>query len=110
MWLPRLARGSAVALLALSPACGTADAVLPAPAVAPPPAPAPSVVPPPPVEARTAARGDGKPDLAVVHRIKDEAYRRGRVMDHLFWLTDVNGPRLTSSPGFRSAADWAVRT
>ena len=31
-------------------------------------------------------------------------------MDHLFWLTDVNGPRLTASPGFRSAADWAVRT
>ncbi len=31
-------------------------------------------------------------------------------MDHLFWLTDVNGPRLTGSPGLRSAADWAVRT
>ena len=30
-------------------------------------------------------------------------------MDHLFWLTDVNGSRLTASPGFRRAADWAVR-
>jgi hypothetical protein len=31
-------------------------------------------------------------------------------MDHLFFLTDVNGPRLTGSPGFRSAADWVVRS
>ena len=28
-------------------------------------------------------------------------------MDHLFQLTDVNGPRLTGSPGFRTAAEWA---
>src|SRR5579871_5394050 len=61
-------------------------------------------------EPASAAHGDGKPDLAVVHSIKDEAYRRGRVMDHLFAITDVNGPRLTASPGFRKAADWAVRT
>jgi len=52
--------------------------------------------------------GDGKPDLAVVHRIKDEAYRRGKVMDSLFYLTDVNGSRLTGSPGWRTAADWAA--
>ncbi len=55
------------------------------------------------------ARADDKPDLAVVHRIKEQAFRDGKVMDHLFWLTDANGPRLTGSPGFRSAADWAVR-
>ena len=35
-----------------------------------------------------------KPDLATVHRIKAEAYENGQVMDHLFYLTDVNGPRL----------------
>jgi carboxypeptidase Q len=49
-------------------------------------------------------------DLAVVHRIKTEAFEHSRVMDHLFWLTDENGPRLTGSPGLRSAADWAVRS
>lgn len=54
------------------------------------------------------ALADDKPDLAVVHRIKEQAFRDGKVMDHLFWLTDANGPRLTGSPGFRSAADWAV--
>ena len=108
MSCPHLARGAVVALLALAPACAGADAVQPVPVIAPPPAgPAVPAPPPPPV---AAARADGKPDLAVVHRIKEEAYRRGRVMDHLFWLTDVNGPRLTASPGFRSAADWAVRT
>jgi hypothetical protein len=29
-------------------------------------------------------------------------------MDHLFYLTDANGPRLTGSPGFQTAVDWAV--
>ena len=47
-------------------------------------------------------------DLAIVHRIKAEAYENGKVMDHLFFLTDVAGPRLTASPGERAAADWAV--
>jgi hypothetical protein len=60
------------------------------------------------VEPKTEGKSD-KPDLAVVHRIKEEAYKRSRVMDHLFWLSEVNGPRLTASPGFRSAADWAVK-
>jgi carboxypeptidase Q len=49
-------------------------------------------------------------DLAMVHKIKKEAFQHGKVMDHLFFLTDVNGPRLTASPGFQSAADWAVRS
>jgi carboxypeptidase Q len=48
-------------------------------------------------------------DLATIHRIKAEAFQSSKVMDHLFWLTDVNGPRLTNSPGFHTAADWAVR-
>jgi carboxypeptidase Q len=48
-------------------------------------------------------------DLAAVHRIKAEAFQGSKVMDHLFWLTDVNGPRLTGSPGFQAAAEWAVR-
>jgi len=30
-------------------------------------------------------------------------------MDHLFFLTDVNGPRLTGSPNFDRAADWATQ-
>jgi hypothetical protein len=55
------------------------------------------------------AAAQEKVDLAVVHRIKAEAFEGGKVMDHLFFLTDVHGPRLTASPGFEAAADWAVK-
>src|SRR5579885_668025 len=50
-----------------------------------------------------------KADLSVVHRIRDEAFNRSEVMETLFNLTDVNGPRVTNSTGFRSAADWVVK-
>ena len=50
-----------------------------------------------------------KVDLAVIQRIKTEAFQNSKVMDHLFWLTDVYGPRLTGSPGFTAAAHWAVQ-
>jgi hypothetical protein len=30
-------------------------------------------------------------------------------MEHLFYLTDVSGSRLTNSPGFFAAADWIVK-
>lgn len=56
------------------------------------------------------AVAEEKVDLATVHRIKAEAFQNGKVMDHLFWLTDANGPRLTNSPGYKTAADWAVKT
>lgn len=48
-------------------------------------------------------------DLGVVHRIRQEALQSSRVMEHLFYLTDVSGSRLTNSPGFFSAADWVVK-
>jgi hypothetical protein len=48
-------------------------------------------------------------DLTVVHRIRQEALQNSKVMDHLFYLTDVSGPRLTNSPGFFAAADWVVK-
>ncbi len=50
-----------------------------------------------------------KVDLAVVQRIKQEAFQNSKVMDHLFWLSDVYGPRLTGSPGFTAAANWTVK-
>jgi carboxypeptidase Q len=54
-------------------------------------------------------RAEEKVDLAIVQRIKQEAFQNSKVMDHLFWLTDVYGPRLTGSPGFVAAANWAVK-
>ncbi|HSE40361.1 MAG TPA: peptidase M28, partial [Acidobacteriota bacterium] len=47
-------------------------------------------------------------DLSAVHKIKDEAFQNGKVMDHLFYLTDINGPRLSGSPEFQKAAEWIV--
>ena len=49
-------------------------------------------------------------DLAAIHRIKGEAFKDSKVADLLFHLTDVNGPRLTGSPGFNAAAAWSVKT
>src|SRR5258707_1086493 len=50
-----------------------------------------------------------KADLAVIQKIKAEAFQNSQIMDTLFYLSDANGPRVTNSKGFRSAADWAVK-
>ncbi|MGI8743788.1 MAG: M28 family peptidase [Bryobacteraceae bacterium] len=55
------------------------------------------------------ALGEDKPDLAVMNKIRTEAFDHSQVMDTLFYLTDVNGPRVTNSIGFKSAADWVVK-
>ncbi|MGZ3854575.1 MAG: hypothetical protein ACXVBX_17395, partial [Flavisolibacter sp.] len=46
----------------------------------------------------------------VIDKIKDEEQKNSQVMDIAFHLTDVSGPRLTSSPGFMRAAEWAKNT
>ena len=48
-------------------------------------------------------------DLAAVNKIKAEAFEHSKVMEHLEYLTDVYGPRLTASPEFKEAADWALK-
>ena len=50
-----------------------------------------------------------KLDLSVLHKIKDEAFQRSQVMETMFQLTDVHGPRLTNSPNYFRAADWVVK-
>lgn len=49
-----------------------------------------------------------KVDLSVLNRIKTEAFSKSKAMDTMFYLTDVYGPRLTNSPNFKAAGDWAV--
>jgi len=48
-------------------------------------------------------------DLGVVYRIKSEAFDHSKVMEHLEYLSDVYGPRLTASPEFTEAADWTLQ-
>ena len=55
------------------------------------------------------AAGARRVDLNAIYKIKDEGFQRSRVMEIMSWLTDVYGPRLTNSPGFRKAGDWAVK-
>jgi carboxypeptidase Q len=47
-------------------------------------------------------------DLDGIYRIKAEGFQRSKVMEITSWLTDVYGPRVTNSPGFRKAGEWAV--
>ena len=50
-----------------------------------------------------------KIDYEAIYKIKDEGFARSQVMNIMSWLTDVYGPRLTNSPGFRKAGEWAVK-
>jgi hypothetical protein len=50
-----------------------------------------------------------KVDLDAVYKIKQEGFQNSKVMEIMSWLTDVYGPRLTNSPGFRKSGDWAVK-
>ncbi len=54
------------------------------------------------------ARADS-PDLEVVNRIKQEAQDNSQVMEHLFQLVEVYGPRITNSKGFMDSAKWATK-
>jgi hypothetical protein len=47
-------------------------------------------------------------DLGIVDRIKEEAFNHSKVMDHLYQITEVRGPRLTWSSGYQEAANWAA--
>jgi hypothetical protein len=47
-------------------------------------------------------------DLSIVNRIKTEALENSKVMDDMFYLADVHGPRLAGSPAYKEAGDWAV--
>ncbi|MBI4485133.1 MAG: peptidase M28, partial [Acidobacteria bacterium] len=63
-----------------------------------------------PLSNRIGAQSGEPVDLDAIYRIKDEGLNRSQVMDTVWWLTEVYGPRLTNSPQMRAAADWAVRT
>src|ERR1700749_360721 len=48
-----------------------------------------------------------KLDLPTIQKIRTEGLEHSRAMDIAFHLTDASGSRLTSSPGFFRAANWA---
>ncbi len=48
-------------------------------------------------------------DYDAIYRIKEEGFQRSKVMEITSYLTDVHGPRLTNSPNYKAAADYAVK-
>jgi hypothetical protein len=60
--------------------------------------------------ATLAAQSTEKVDTAAIAKIRAEGLQKSQVMDTMFWLTDRYGPRLTGSPYFEEAGDWAVKT
>ncbi len=50
-----------------------------------------------------------KIDYAAIGKIRDEGMSRSQVMDHVWWLSDVYGPRVTGSPAIQQASEWAMK-
>ncbi|MEK7263389.1 MAG: peptidase M28, partial [Bacteroidota bacterium] len=48
-----------------------------------------------------------KTDTAMISKIKNEGMNNSKVMEILAEIADENGPRLTGSPNYFQAAEWA---
>ena len=46
-------------------------------------------------------------DYRMIEKIRDEGFNRSQVMDIVWHLTDVYGPRLANSPSYDQATQWA---
>ncbi len=55
------------------------------------------------------AQGPGPLDPATIARVRDEATTRSKVYEHVWWLSEVFGPRATGTPAFAQASDWAMQ-
>src|SRR5579872_3196329 len=53
------------------------------------------------------APGGDKVDLDALAQIKAEAFQHSQVMENLFWMSEVYGPRVTNSRNHKLAAEWA---
>ena len=47
-------------------------------------------------------------DQATLAAIRDEGLRGSQAMDHISWLSDVYGPRVTGTPAIEQARDWTM--
>ncbi|MCU1323402.1 MAG: putative aminopeptidase [Acidobacteriaceae bacterium] len=50
-----------------------------------------------------------KVDLDALTQIKTEAFQHSQVMENLFYLSEVYGPRVNNSRNHRAAAEWAMK-
>ena len=49
-------------------------------------------------------------DAQAVEILRKHGLEKSQVMDHLSWMCDVYGPRLTGSPNIKRAQEWAKKT
>jgi carboxypeptidase Q len=59
--------------------------------------------------AAVAAQAQAPVDLGTISRIKQEALTRSQAMELAGWMSDVYGPRITGTPNFQRASDWAMK-
>lgn len=50
-----------------------------------------------------------KVNLDILAQIKQEAFQNSQVMENLYQISEVYGPRVTNSPNHRAAAEWAMQ-
>ncbi|MDR1727962.1 MAG: M28 family peptidase [Acidobacteriota bacterium] len=53
--------------------------------------------------------GGDKVDLQALNALKREAFERSQVMELIYHISEVYGPRVTNSRNHRAAAEWAMR-
>jgi carboxypeptidase Q len=54
-------------------------------------------------------QGGDKVDLGALTQIKNEAFQHSQVMENLFYISEVYGPRVNNSRNHRAAAEWAMK-
>ena len=48
-------------------------------------------------------------DPTALAQIKTEAFQHSQVMENLYYISEVYGPRVNNSPNHRAAAEWAMK-
>jgi len=54
-------------------------------------------------------QGGDKVDLATLTQLKREAFQHSQVMENLYYMSEVYGPRVNNSRNHRAAAEWAMQ-
>ncbi len=54
-------------------------------------------------------QGGDKVDLDALTQIKREAFQHSQVMENLYYMSEVYGPRVNNSRNHRAAAEWAMQ-
>jgi carboxypeptidase Q len=48
-------------------------------------------------------------DRATIGRLRTEAIDKSQALDHVWWLSEVYGPRATGTPALEAASQWAMK-